>query len=41
VAVDPGIEVPRPLLGIGFLQVGDGSGLHELVGEFQDPLFDA
>jgi hypothetical protein len=29
----------RPLLGIGFLQVGNRNGLYILVGNFQHPLF--
>src|ERR1035441_232862 len=38
VTVDPCIDIPRPLLGIGSLQVGNGNGLHGLFGKFQHPL---
>src|ERR1039458_4298107 len=41
VTVDPCIEIPRPLLGIGSLQVGNGNGLHGLFGKFQHPLLKA
>src|ERR1039458_1903830 len=37
-AVDPGIEISRPFLRVGFLQVGNGSWLYILVGNFQHPL---
>jgi hypothetical protein len=39
VAVDPGIEVSRPFLGIRFLQVGDREGLRGLGRSLQHPLF--
>src|ERR1700722_20263326 len=41
VTVDPGVEMPRPLTGIGFLKVGDGNRLHILVGDFEHPLLKA
>src|SRR5450432_690961 len=41
VTVDPGIEMSRPLLGVGFLQVGNRNGLYILVGNFEYPLLDA
>jgi hypothetical protein len=40
-AVSPGAKLPRPLLGISFLQVGNGNRLHGLVGNLQHPLFKA
>ncbi len=39
-AVEPGIELPRPFLRIGFLQMGDGNGLYLLVGNLQHPLLE-
>src|ERR1017187_3552374 len=35
------LKLSRPLLGIAFLQVGNGNGLHRLVGKFQHPLLKA
>jgi hypothetical protein len=35
VAVSPSTKLPGPLLGVGFLQVGNGGGLYGLVGKFQ------
>ena len=40
-AVSPGAKLSRPLLGIAFLQVRNGNGLHRLVGKFQHPLLKA
>jgi len=36
--IDPGVEVPRPLLGICFLQVGNGDDFYGLVGHVEHPL---